>query len=298
MYKGGRQSNESVGLEGDTMQIREGFIVIIVLALACGLTGCAKKEATEEVAAEEYVADTKPSIPTGEMVLIPAGEFIMGSNAKESPQANPEHKVYLPAFWIDKYEVSNYEFLEFSINNRYTGEGAKEGRDWRLFATPDKALNPVVYITWKDAEAYCKSKGKRLPTEEEWEKAARGPNGFGYPWGNEWAEGRANTYEAGLGKPADIGQFDDVSPYGVHDMLGNVQEWTASWYKTYKGNPKKDPNSGEQFKVVRGLSSRYKGKVAHLWERTAYVPTALFDFGCRCAKDATPEDVAKAGQAK
>ena len=155
-----------------------------------------------------------------------------------------------------------------------------------------------MYITWKDAEAYCKSKGKRLPTEEEWEKAARGPNGFGYPWGNEWAEGRANTYEAGLGKPADIGQFDDVSPYGVHDMLGNVQEWTASWYKTYKGNPKKDPNSGEQFKVVRGLSSRYKGKVAHLWERTAYVPTALFDFGCRCAKDATPEDVAKAGQAK
>ena len=107
------------------MQIREWFIVIIVLALACGLSGCAKKEA-EEVAVEEYVTDTKQSTPTGEMVLIPAGEFVMGSNAKESPQANPEHKVYLPAFWIDKYEVSNYEFLEFSINNRYTGEGAKE----------------------------------------------------------------------------------------------------------------------------------------------------------------------------
>jgi len=81
-------------------------------------------------------------------------------------------------------------------------------------------------------------------------------------------------------------------------MLGNVQEWTGSWYITYKGNLKKDPKSGHTLRVVRGLSARYQGKKGNLWQRSAWPPEALFDFGCRCAKDATPEDAAKAAQAK
>jgi formylglycine-generating enzyme required for sulfatase activity len=99
----------------------------------------------------------------------------------------------LPAFWIDKYEVTNYQMLDFSIKERYAGEGAKEGKDWRLYATPDRPLFPVQYITWNDANAYCKSVGKRLPTEAEWEKAARGPDGKAYPWGNDWIDNRSNT---------------------------------------------------------------------------------------------------------
>jgi sulfatase modifying factor 1 len=275
--------------------IRNSFIALIVLSVMLGVSACGKKEQKESEEAASQAA--KPSVVPGEMVLIPAGDFIFGTDNKES-LAYPQQTINLPAFWIDKYEVTNSQFLDFSIKTSYIGEGAKEGKDWRLFFTPDKALFPVVYITWNDANAYCNSLGKRLPTEEEWEKAARGPNGNAYPWGNEWIDNRSNTSEYGVLNPVAVGQVDDVSYYGVHDMLGNVQEWTSSWFTMYKGNPKKDPKAGEKLRVVRGLSSRYRGKLGHLWDRSAYPANALFDIGCRCAKDATPEDAAKASQAK
>jgi len=273
---------------------RKGLTAFIVLTVMCVLSACGQRNKQGE---NQAASEAKPAIVPGEMVLIPAGDFVLGTDNKES-LAYPQQKLNLLAFWIDKYEVTNSQFLDFAIKTGYTGEGAKEGKDWRLFFTPDKGLFPVVYITWNDAVAYCKSVGKRLPTEEEWEKAARGPSGNTYPWGNEWAEGRSNTYESGPSKPVAIGEFNDVSYFGVHDMLGNVQEWTSSWFVTYKGNPKKDPQSGERFRVVRGLSARYRGKVGHLWDRSAYPPSALYDFGCRCARDATPEEAAKASQAK
>jgi formylglycine-generating enzyme required for sulfatase activity len=272
------------------MGFKKGLCALIFLAVAFCLGGCGKKK---EAAAADAAAtqSARPAIPTGEMVFVPAGEFIMGTNDTSS-KGYPEHKVNLKAFLIDKFEVTNYEFLEFAIKNKYAGEGAKTGQDWRLLATPDKALVPVVYITWNDANAYCKAAGKRLPTEEEWEKAARGPNGFKYPWGNEWVAGRSNTAETGMQKQLEIAEYNDVSPYGAYDMLGNVQEWTGSWYSSYPG-AKKDPNSGEKFKVVRGISYHYKGEVAKLYDRTAFAPSSLYDFGCRCAKDATLEDEAK-----
>jgi formylglycine-generating enzyme required for sulfatase activity len=277
------------------MMGKKVLMVLAALILMYGLIACGKKEAEPQ---EEAVAEQEaPAIVPGEMVLIPEGEFILGTNDKES-NAYPEQKIKLPAYWIDKYEVTNTEFLEFSIKNSYAGEGAKEGHDWRLFFTSEKGMFPVVYITWNDADAYCKAQGKRLPTEEEWEKAARGTEGFIYPWGNEWQDGMSNTYESGPGKAVAIGEFNDVSPFGVHDMLGNVQEWTASWYSSYKGNPKRDPKSGQTLRVVRGLASRYRGKMGHLYDRSAQQPNALYDFGCRCAKDATPEDVAQAAQAR
>lgn len=276
--------------------LKKGLIVMLTLLVLGSLIACGKKEAEQEEAAAP-VEETKPSVVPGEMVLIPAGEFILGTNKKDSI-AYPEQKANLPAFWIDKYEVTNYEFMKFSINNSYTGEGVKEGKDWRLFFTQGKENVPVVYITWNDAQAYCKAQGKRLPTEEEWEKAARGSNGFAYPWGNEWKEQSSNTFEAGPAKVVDVGQFNEISPYGVHDMLGNAQEWTGSWYVTYKGNPKADPKSGKTLRVVRGLSYIYRGKYGKLWDRSAQPPEALYDIGCRCAKDATPEDIAKAAQAK
>jgi formylglycine-generating enzyme required for sulfatase activity len=261
------------------------------------LGACAKKEpppANEETSSEA----AKPARTPGEMVLIPAGEFILGDNDKSS-SAFPQQKLNLPAFWIDKYEVTGMEFLNFAAETGYTGQGAREGKDWRQFVTADKAYDPVVYITWDDALSYCKSKGKRLPTEEEWEKAGRGADGKRYPWGNDWKTDLSNTYEAGLHKPAPVGKFDgDVSSYGVHDMLGNVQEWTSNWYKAYKGNPKKDENFGERFRVVRGASSRMYGERTHLWDRSAYLPGSLYDFGCRCAKDAAPQEGGQGGETK
>jgi formylglycine-generating enzyme required for sulfatase activity len=272
-------------------------IILMMLALAA----CGKKEEAQPETQETAAVQT-PAIKPGEMVLIPAGEYIIGSNDKdpENPKqftnAYPEHKVKLPAFWIDKYEVTFREYLDFSTNTMYIAEGQEEGKTWRTFFSYDKANQPVVYITWKDADAYCKGVGKRLPTEVEWEAAARGPNGFRFPWGNEWEENRTNTAEAGFVVPVDIGKFNDVSPFGVYDMFGNVQEWTEGLYKAYKGNPK----AGEQqfnsgYKVIKGLGSRYKNaKVSSLWARSAYLPSYLADFGCRCAKNATPEEAAKA----
>ena len=277
---------------------RNAITVLIVLTLFLSLSACGKKDTAEETTA--VTEPEPPAIISGEMVFIPAGDFIMGSDDPKSV-SYPKHTVNLPAFWIDKWEVTNADFLDFSLKTGYQGEGAKEGKDWRIFftpATPEKAKLPVVYITWNDAAEYCKSLGKRLPTEEEWEKAARGTDGRTYPWGNEWINNRSNTYEAGITKPAEIGMFEDVSPYGVHDMLGNVQEWTNSWYVTYKGNPKQDPKSGKTLRIVRGLAANHKAKQGSLANRDAWPAESLFNFGCRCAKDATPEDAAKAAQTK
>jgi formylglycine-generating enzyme required for sulfatase activity len=265
-------------------------LMLVLFLAACGNKG-AVAPGNEPGKVEE-----KPAVKPGEMVIIPAGEFVFGIDNKDST-SYPEQKINLPAYWIDKYEVTNREFLDFSIKSGYSGEGAKEGKDWRAFV-PAGGNVPVVYITYNDAAAYCKSLGKRLPTEEEWEKAARGTDGRRFPWGNDWLENRSNTPEAGVIKPADIGKYDDVSPLGVHDMLGNVQEWTASWYKAYKGNTKKNPDFGERLRVVRGASARIYGKKFHLANRSAYLPNSLYDFGCRCAKDATPEEAAGAAPAK
>jgi len=276
--------------------LRKVFSAIVVLVLVLALAACKKEEATK--VKETPAAPEKPAITPGEMVLIPAGEFIFGTSDKDFPTAHPQQKMNLPAFWIDKYEVTNSEFLDFAIKTGYSGEGTKEGKDWRAFFTPDKARNPVIYITWNDAVAYCKSLEKRLPTEVEWEKAARGTDGRRFPWGDKWEPNRSNTFEAGLRNTAEIGKFEDVSPYGVHDMLGNVQEWTSSWYEPYKGNSYKDENFGRRFRVLRGASNYHYGARFPLWARSAYVPNYLSGFGCRCAKDATPEEAAKAGQAK
>jgi len=274
-------------------KVWSAIFVSIVLVFGA----CSKKEAPP--AKEEAAAPAKAAVVPGEMVLIPAGEFVFGESENKEDAAYPEQKINLPAFWIDKYEVTGKEMLDFSVETHYTGQGAREGKDWRLFVTPQNAYNPVVYVTWDDAEAYCKWRGKRLPTEQEWEKAARGTDGRKYPWGNEWKTGLANTYEEGVGAPVAVGKYEgDVSPYGVRDMLGNVQEWTASWYKAYKGNPKSDPNFGERWRVVRGASSRIYGQRFAMWVRAAYLPASLYDFGCRCAKDATPDEAAKAGQTK
>jgi formylglycine-generating enzyme required for sulfatase activity len=276
--------------------LRKVVFVIVGLLLVLSLAACAKKEeapASKEAAA----APAKPVVKPGEMVLIPAGQFIMGSSEDKENAAYPEQKPNLPAFWIDKYEVTNTQFLDFAIKTGYQGEGAKEGKDWRQFFTPTKALYPVLYLTWNDAKTYCESQDKRLPTEEEWEKAARGTDGRRFPWGNTFEPGKSNTFESGMRDPQAVASFEDVSPYGVYDMLGNVQEWTSGWYKAYKGNPKKDEHFGERYRVVRGASARIYGSRAHLWDRSAYVPNSLYDFGFRCAKDATPEEAAKGAPA-
>jgi formylglycine-generating enzyme required for sulfatase activity len=280
--------------------LRIGFCALI-FSLVLGFVACGQQP-EDTAQAPETSEPVAPTVTPGEMVLIPAGEFILGTNDESADKdgfAHPEQKMDLPAFWIDKWEVTNMEFLEFAAKTGYSGEGAKEGRNWRTFVSVERAKYPVVYITWNDATAYCKAAGKRLPTEFEWEKAARGTEGARYPWGDKWETGRSNTYEAGNAQPVAIGKYEgDVSPFGVHDMLGNVREWTDSWFKPYKGNNRKNENYGESYRVVRGLTYQFYGARSGIHTRAGYLPGSLFDFGFRCAKDATPEEAAKATAAK
>src|SRR5947199_5894165 len=213
--------------------IKKGFSAFALL-LVC-FYACAKKE--EAPSGETPAVPAKPAFTPGETVLIPAGEFIFGSSDKETT-AFPQQKINLPAFRIDKYEVTNAEYLDFCIKAPYASEG-----NYRLFFTAEKGRYPVVNITWNDALAYCKWAGKRLPTEQEWEKAARGADGRRYPWGAELSPERANYRRNGKttqpGQPAGtcplpssgrglkpVGSYPrGASPYGVRDMAGNAREW-------------------------------------------------------------------------
>ncbi|MBI5749041.1 MAG: SUMF1/EgtB/PvdO family nonheme iron enzyme [Nitrospinae bacterium] len=302
------------------------------------------------------------------MLLIPAGEFIMGSGAIQGtdPYTHtdthtfkegidygvdeiPQRKVFVKEFYIDRFEVTNAEYreyLNYLIKNRvrlpfYEDIGIPIPEDWVYsrgetvaagFSLRDDATvkvaatyregtenHPVSDVDWYMASGYCQWKGKRLPTENEWEKAARGTDGRLYPWGNEENKGYANTRgqkteDEKLGRLEDekniltsqplnlstsaVGSFQgDVSPYGIHDMGGNVAEWTSSLYRPYPGSPVAERDAFKrEFYVVRGgsylinahesarASARYymlptrMPRAADAWHGDGMV-------GFRCAKD-------------
>ncbi len=257
------------------------------------------------------------------MVFIPAGEFTMGSTPEQIQsylknfdgvpfdafQAEiPKRQIALDAYYIDQYEVSNRLYRRFIET---TGRPSPQFWEDKRFQQPDY---PVLGVTWYDADAYCKWAGKRLPTEAEWEKAARGSEGYFYPWGNSWDSKRTNTasywagqsfpsitkwaewmqtaLDQGKAGPVEIGKFSSgISPYGVHDMAGNVSEWVFDWYTPYVSqstlirNPK-GADSGAM-KVHRGGS----WSVSSIFARSAYRARENPErgspyIGMRCAKTA------------
>ncbi|MCD6552686.1 MAG: formylglycine-generating enzyme family protein [Chloroflexi bacterium] len=224
--------------------------------------------------------------PAADMVLIPAGPFIMGSDS-DDPDEAPQHEVDLPAFEIDLFEVTNAQFAAFVEATGYQTDAEKGGEaGWRGFYTEGKDNHPVVKVSWNDAVAYCKWVGKRLPTEAEWEKAARGTDGRIYPWGNEWDPARLNSYQSGYRGTTPVGSFaDGVSPYGVFDMAGNVWEWTADWYLPYPGSNYQDPYFGKENKVTRGGGWFEEPPQVRTSNRNCTSPIAANDdLGFRCAR--------------
>ena len=222
------------------------------------------------------------------MVLVPAGEFTMGDNQGEDDE-RPARQVYLDAFFMDKFEVTVGMYATFL---KATGIDAPP--DWQVMNQPAHQKRPVVKVDWSDANTYCRWAGKRLPTEAEWEKAARGTDGRLYPWGNDppdrlranYGKEKWNDHQALV----QVGTLHDgQSPYGIYDMAGNVWEWTSDWYdkNAYKNSPARNPKgaaSGE-FKVLRGgawvnspryLRSAYRSRLKLSGRSTA--------FGFRCAK--------------
>jgi formylglycine-generating enzyme required for sulfatase activity len=220
------------------------------------------------------------------MIAIPAGEFTMGS---ENKIERPPHTVFVDAFEIDQFEVTNEQFEKFVAETGYVTDAEKAGdTSWRAYTT-NKPNHPVVKVSWNDAKAFCEWAQKRLPTEAEWEKAARGTDGRTYPWGNDWGVNKANTKEAGYRGTTIVGSFPDgASPYGVMDMAGNVSEWTSDWFQPYPGYPGGDNEAqyfGEKYRVIRGGGWFSDQELVRTTERSASsVELANDDVGFRCAR--------------
>ena len=290
------------------MRPRAALLLIIVLLM---LSGCAARPASQDTMSgstepvQNVPGGTSPGAATpadvasaikggdgADMVLVPAGEFWMGSTAAEidrackqgggigcenqSKKELPRHRVDLDAFYLDRYEVTNAFFERFvtATGHRTTAEregfayalrgpqwNKVSGASWHAPSGPGSSAapdHPVVQVSWDDASAYCRWAGKRLPTEAEWEKAARSTDGRQYPWGEQWDRARANVNEnPGRGTTAPVGSYPNgVSPYGAQDMAGNVWEWVADWYVSdyYGASEVRDPRGPDSgaTRIVRG----------------------------------------------
>jgi len=225
------------------------------------------------------------------LVSVPAGEFWMGSE-DGGPEEKPRRRVYLDAFSIDKYEVTNVLYRRFM-----DATGHRAPTFW-TDSSANEPNQPVVGVSWHDASAYCQRAGKRLPTEAEWEKAARGTDGRKYPWGDQWDSSRANSAESRLGKPAEVGSYaSGMSPYGADDMAGNVWEWVVDWYDPnyYQTAPNRNPKGPDsplvtrpvwaQDRVTRGGSWVYSEYDLRVSVRSGWLPTNTnMSIGFRCAQ--------------
>jgi rhamnose transport system permease protein len=227
----------------------------------------------------------RPDVPAME---VPGGPFTLGSAAFE-PNETPTQGMELPTFFIDQFETTNAEYAQFVEATGYV-TGAEEAgtkRNWRTYYEEGKDNHPVVKVSYADAEAYCGWMGKRLPTEFEWEKAARGPDELVYPWGSSMDSTRVNGKASGLRGTTAVGSFSSgASPYGVEDMAGNVWEWTSSPFVAYPGSTYQDPFYSPDLRVTRGGGWFDEPRQLRGSNRSAAaVETANDDLGFRCVSD-------------
>jgi len=229
-----------------------------------------------------------------EMILVSAGEFTMGSNYGELDE-QPAHKIFVGAFYIDKYEVTNGLYRVCVDQKMCQEPKATSSKTHSVyFGNSDFDGYPVIYVDWNMAQSYCEWRGMRLPTEAEWEKAARGINGRTYPWGEGINCDKAN-YNLCVGDVSKVGSYENgISPYGIEDMAGNVLEWVSDWYQSdyyhtivgVEDDPK-GPMVGD-VRVLKGGAWNDKTTVRssfRAWDNQTYTTNY---YGFRCAKDATP----------
>ena len=224
-----------------------------------------------------------------DMVLVPAGEFTMGS-PEGDPDEKPAHKVQISAFFMDKFEVTVKQYAAFLQES-----GGDRPAEWKTMNKTANQNRPVMGVDWAEAARYCKWAGKRLPTEAEWEKAARGTDGRLYPWGNDpptplhanYGKKEWNNHEALV----PVGTLEaGKSPYGVYDMAGNVWEWVSDWYDHdyYKQSPSESPTGPPTggFKVIRGGSWNTSARNLRAADRYFDPPSFRSQYvpGFRCAK--------------
>ncbi len=242
------------------------------------------------------------------MLLVPAGEFLMGSDSWSGSE-QPAHTVYLDGFYIDQFEVSNAAFAEFlnEVGNQIEGVAGKA--HWVEESDPDLRIHrldgiwqpdegwenhPMNEVTWFGAASFCEWREARLPSEAEWEKAARGTDGRTYPWGEAEPTCKMANFSGCFYDSVPIDSYPEwVSPYGVYNMAGNVHEWTNDWYGEdyYANSPTENPTGPENgdYKVFRGASWFN----ANFQTRTTYrypkLPVLTYKAnGFRCAISIAP----------
>jgi eukaryotic-like serine/threonine-protein kinase len=229
------------------------------------------------------------------MVKIESGEFTMGRTEEMRPYS-PEHKVTLKEFFIDKPEVTTAQYqacVDCGSCQRPLRDGSHTGRE-PYYGNEKFKDYPVIYVSWKNAKEYCEAIGKRLPTEAEWEKAARGKDGAEYPWGAEKPSKTTANFKDGPNDTESVtGHPDGKSPFGALNMAGNVWEWVNDTYDPnyYSNSPTSDPTGPAEgvLKVMRGggfLSEVYQLRT---FSRSGEAEGSAYSYlGFRCAKDKWP----------
>ncbi len=229
------------------------------------------------------------------LLCVPPGDFLMGSADTDSDAQDaekPQRQVKLDTFWIDRTEVTNTMYAECVRQGVCEAPGqSRSATRENYYGGVPYGNYPIIYVRWEDARKYCEWAGRRLPTEAEWEKAARGVDGQIYPWGNQEPDDQRANYKGDVGDTTAVGSYSaGASPYGALDMAGNVWEWTADWYgETYYQNaPAKNPRgpSVGTNRVTRGSSYywEYGQKEIRATYRGNYDPNNTNNnIGFRCA---------------
>ncbi len=223
------------------------------------------------------------------LIRIPAGAFTMGAeDAQAAPDEKPVRQVSLPDYWIGRTEVTNAQFQRFVSETGY-----QAGEVWEAEAEKWGPKAPVLGVSWEDAQAYCQWAGLRLPTEAEWEKAARGADASRYPWGPKWELQKAWVLDSSAAKVREVGSLPGgASPFGCLDMAGSANEWCQEWYDRYPGNTHQDPSFGTDYRVSRGGCWYSNGpEETRTSARQRFIPTERINGnGFRVARSADSQD--------
>lgn len=248
----------------------------------------------QAIAAQETATAVVPVLArledqTGmQMVYVPPGDFMMGSSKDQGyNDERPQHAANLSAYWIDKTEVTAAQYQRCVEAGACSAPGAG---DYCTFGVAGRENHPINCVDWNQAAAYCSWAGKRLPTEAEWEKAARGTDGRVYPWGDTWDASKLNSAEGGPGTTTAVGTYPaGASPYGALDMAGNVWEWIADWYDPiyYAQSPRQNPTgpASKDSRIMRGGSWNNFASFARVAVRYPVAPDLQTTHrGFRCTR--------------
>jgi formylglycine-generating enzyme required for sulfatase activity len=287
--------NSDIRANMDTAKLKRIILSFTMILIA--LSGC---NGTNPDGLEIGSSQISPADGMVQM-YVPSGNFTMGWNEGKADE-QPEHKVYLDAFWIDQTEVTvgQYRTCVEAGACGHPQQGVHHLRNSsemrRSYYDNEQYFDyPVIFINWSQANTYCEWAGRRLPTEAEWEKAARGTDGRLYPWGNEEPNPSLLNFDGNIGDTTRVGSYPaGASPYGALDMAGNVWEWVQDWYDAeyYKESPRRNPTGPETglFFIERGGSFKKSERPVRTTYRHWYIPPLVGNHvvshsydGFRCA---------------